>query len=327
MESMLTKSRRAQRLYLYSGFSFFASALAYYIVFRSQLPWPGYEFNFSWARQYYLSDLTHGSYPSFALALSMGLIAIAIFASDKLRAATAIFGIWAIGLLHENAMGTFDSMDVAAGTIGAVIATLLCITAPRMATSAHPAVRYGAVAERAKLLTLMFVTATLATGTSAYEPYSSEGSCIEFDVNGVCIERKQDRQARYLSYAELRNAIKVSEPRALTTVSRIYLYNNFLFANEMNEGIHIIDNTDPRAPQRIAFIEIPGNTEIGIRNDNLYADSYIDLVTLDVSDLNNITEIAREESIFPYNSRQNIPGNINLTGQIDRTRGVVVGYQ
>jgi len=77
----------------------------------------------------------------------------------------------------------------------------------------------------------------------------------------------------------------------------------------------------------LGFIEIPGNTEVAIREDNLYADSYIDLVTIDVSDIVNIREIARSEDSFPYNARQNIPGNINLVGAIDSSRGVVVGYQ
>jgi len=89
----------------------------------------------------------------------------------------------------------------------------------------------------------------------------------------------------YLSYADLRSAVKVTESRTLTSVSR------------------------------------------AIRDNALYADSYIDLVTLDISDMDNIYEVSRVEDVFPYNSRQNIPDNVRLSGNIDRSRGVVVGYQ
>ena len=38
---------------------------------------------------------------------------------------------------------------------------------------------------------------------------------------------------------------------------KIYIYNDYLFINEPNEGIHIYNNVNPSAPVNIAFVPIP----------------------------------------------------------------------
>jgi len=65
-----------------------------------------------------------------------------------------------------------------------------------------------------------------------------------------------------------------------------------------------------------------------VKDDYLYADSYVDLVTLNLADTDNITEVAREQDIFPYDAFQNIPYNVDFDfGVVDRSNGVVVGYK
>ena len=55
----------------------------------------------------------------------------------------------------------------------------------------------------------------------------------------------------------------------------------------------------------------------------------MDLVTLDLNDPANVTEIARQQDIFPYDAFQNIPYNVGFRSSDinDPTRGVVVGYR
>ena len=131
-----------------------------------------------------------------------------------------------------------------------------------------------------------------------------------------------------MSYAELRSSVRMGPIRELSAVNRIYLYKSLILINERNEGIHIIDNRFPASPQQIAFIEIPGNTEISVKDDYLYADSYVDLVTLNLADTDNIVEVAREQDIFPYDAFQNIPYNVDFDfGVVDSSNGVVVGYK
>jgi len=132
----------------------------------------------------------------------------------------------------------------------------------------------------------------------------------------------------YLSYDDLRTGISVGEPVPLTDIQRVYVYQSTVFLNNKNRGLHVIDNSDPSNPTNVAFITIPGNTEISIRDNALYADSYVDLVTLKIDDPNNIVEQDREIDIFPYNAYQNIPDNIYFGYDgIDENKGVIVSYE
>src|SRR5687767_11415565 len=58
----------------------------------------------------------------------------------------------------------------------------------------------------------------------------------------------------YKTLPEVRANMKSSPARALTNPGKIYIYGNYIFLNEPNEGIHIIDNTQPSAPKNISFI-------------------------------------------------------------------------
>ncbi|MGK0366246.1 MAG: hypothetical protein ACI85O_003319 [Saprospiraceae bacterium] len=105
--------------------------------------------------------------------------------------------------------------------------------------------------------------------------------------------------AIYKTQAEM-DAVQVSNEatRALKKPGKIYFYNDFIFINEIREGVHIIDNTDPTSPQNIGFINIEGNADIAIKDGRLYADSYTTLFILDVSDVNNVSVIDRQSTIF-----------------------------
>ncbi len=128
----------------------------------------------------------------------------------------------------------------------------------------------------------------------------------------------------YLSYEDMRSAVKSVSGEELKQTGKIYFYNNYIFINEYLKGIHIIDNTDPSNPQNIKFIEIPGNIDIVIKDNYLYVDSYVDLVVLDISDINHINEIYRVKDVFPYQVPEydyNYP-----LAEINKNAGVVVGY-
>jgi hypothetical protein len=98
---------------------------------------------------------------------------------------------------------------------------------------------------------------------------------------------------------ELRAAVKSEAPRNIEQAGKIYLYGNYIFLNELNKGIHIIDNSNPAAPSKFAFINIPGNVDMAVKGNILYADSYFDLVALDISDPHHVTESKRLEFVFP----------------------------
>jgi len=112
----------------------------------------------------------------------------------------------------------------------------------------------------------------------------------------------------YLTFDELRSSIRTDVPREVNIPGKIYIYDNYLLVNEFGKGIHIIDNTNPSAPIALKFLNIPGNVDMAIRNNILFADSYIDLVAIDITNLLNPEEVNRVENAFP---------NANISFDID----------
>lgn len=129
----------------------------------------------------------------------------------------------------------------------------------------------------------------------------------------------------YLSYEDLRSAVKVEISREIEKPGKIYFKDNYVFVNELMQGVHVIDISDPSNPDNIQFIEIPGNKDIAIKENVLYADSYVDLVTIDVADLNNVEEIGRLEDIFPYTIPE-YDKKYRMT-EIDEEKGMVVDWE
>ena len=104
----------------------------------------------------------------------------------------------------------------------------------------------------------------------------------------------------YLTPDEMRVDISFENPRALNNPGKIYYYNNHIYINEIRKGIHIIDNNDPSNPVNVGFINILGNVDISIRDNVLFADNYIDLLSIDISDYTNPQILDREENVFPF---------------------------
>jgi hypothetical protein len=129
----------------------------------------------------------------------------------------------------------------------------------------------------------------------------------------------------YMTYEELRASITKGNTQELMNPGKIYFKDKYIFIVEERRGIHIYDDTDPAAPVKKDFISIPGVVDISISGSTLYADSYIDLVVLDVSDIMNVHEINRVKGILPYTLPPT--GNDLPYGTIDETQGVVKGWQ
>ncbi|MFW5773371.1 MAG: LVIVD repeat-containing protein [Tangfeifania sp.] len=130
----------------------------------------------------------------------------------------------------------------------------------------------------------------------------------------------------YMSYEDLREAVKLEVARDLENPGKIYFKDGYIFINEELKGIHIIDNRNPENPENIGFIEVPGNVDIAIKNNTLYADSYIDLVAIDISDVNNPQEVHRVEDIFPYTTPPPADEDYRVA-KVDEEEGVVIDWE
>jgi len=128
----------------------------------------------------------------------------------------------------------------------------------------------------------------------------------------------------YMSYKDFREAVKVESTHLLEKPGKIYYKDNYLFINEIMKGIHVYNNTNPASPRYVGFIAIPGNVDMVIKGNIMYADSYIDLVGIDISNPATAKEVARLKSVFPY-SVPPYESSYRL-GTIDDTQGVVVDW-
>jgi hypothetical protein len=102
----------------------------------------------------------------------------------------------------------------------------------------------------------------------------------------------------YTTIDEVRASIEVVSPQSIHSVGKIYFKDDIIFLNQPGEGIHIINNEDPAHPVQLSFLKIPGNFDIAIKGNTLYADSFVDLIAFNVSDLSNIQEVNRVEGVF-----------------------------
>ncbi len=121
-------------------------------------------------------------------------------------------------------------------------------------------------------------------------------SCVKDNCKRTLTHIKYEPVYRTLD--QIRVNPTVEGPRDLKDPGKIYLYGTTLLINERSEGVHIVDNSNPSAPIRTAFITIPGNVDIAMRGNTLYADNYIDLLAIDISDLQNIRVTKRVEDAF-----------------------------
>ena len=107
----------------------------------------------------------------------------------------------------------------------------------------------------------------------------------------------------YKSLTDVRKNMKSGPAQSLHQTGRLYLFGKYIFLNEPDKGIHVIDNSNPSSPKNISFITIPGNAELAVRGNYLYADSYSDLAVFDISNPVNINAKNFISNVFPERNR------------------------
>jgi hypothetical protein len=84
----------------------------------------------------------------------------------------------------------------------------------------------------------------------------------------------------------------------ISQAGQIYVKGSYIYLNDVNKGIHVIDNSDPAHPVPVAFLSIPGNLNIGIRNNVLYADMYADVLSIDISNVRQAKVLGTLRNFF-----------------------------
>lgn len=114
----------------------------------------------------------------------------------------------------------------------------------------------------------------------------------------ACSPPPSPRNPVVLPFEILRQPITAAAPQAIRDNGKIIVYGDYLLINEPNKGFHIFDNSDTSAPEALAFVPVLGNFDISIKNDHLYADSHVDLVVFDLTDMTAPSVVTRLESVI-----------------------------
>ena len=122
----------------------------------------------------------------------------------------------------------------------------------------------------------------------------------------------------YETRKTIRDTVDYVESREINNPGKLNYKDGFIFISEIGKGIHVVDNRNINNPENIGFIILPGNYDIATKDNYLYADSYLDLVVFDVSNLTSISEVNRVEGVFEnYYINQ---------GLYSEELGIVVGF-
>ncbi len=121
----------------------------------------------------------------------------------------------------------------------------------------------------------------------------------------------------FKSLTEVRANMKGYLPQPVKTTGKIFTLGNYIFLSEPDKGIHVFDNSNPSSPKNISFIAVPGNQDLAVKGNYLYADSYSDLVVFDISNPAQVTakkfidNAIPERNIFYYGQSAN-PDSIQV---------------
>jgi hypothetical protein len=108
-------------------------------------------------------------------------------------------------------------------------------------------------------------------------------------------------------------AINGSPAQPVSQAGQLYIKGNYIYLNDIDKGIHIYDNSDPSHPVQTAYLSIPGNENIAINGNILYADMYEDLLAIDISDPHQVKLVGSLRDFF-FGRNTGIDSNIVITG-------------
>lgn len=151
-------------------------------------------------------------------------------------------------------------------------------------------------------------------------------SCDNDDFDDGKYAEYQVARAIKMDKSDFRNSVDILPPKPIEESGKIYAYKNLIFVNDKYRGVHVIDNTDPTSPKKINFIKIAGNVDISVKDDYLYADSLMDLIVMDISDINNIVILNRLENVLRDNVIWPMEVDFFENGNMDYENEILIGW-
>src|SRR5688572_28854299 len=75
----------------------------------------------------------------------------------------------------------------------------------------------------------------------------------------------------YKALTEVVADVKNSSAEGISTPGKMFVIGHYIFLNEVDKGVHIIDNKNPSRPVNKYFIKTPGNMDVAVKGNILYA--------------------------------------------------------
>jgi hypothetical protein len=133
----------------------------------------------------------------------------------------------------------------------------------------------------------------------------SFNACVKSEIRKkmvFAVPQFMERNAYY-------NSLKMQALTEVKAAGKFILYNNYMLLQDRYRGIHIIDVSNMTSPKKIGFIPAGNANDFAMKDNFLYLDCNRDLVTLNLSDINNITLANVQADMF--NSFNGVGNNAN----------------
>ncbi|UZR95623.1 hypothetical protein [Chondrinema litorale] len=156
--------------------------------------------------------------------------------------------------------------------------------------------------------------------------FASMLSCVEGDEPFGGTRPNADALTYIPVYANDQDYLKIQKApaKAIENPAKIFTYNNYLIVNIKNEGFHVIDNSNPKLPQNLFFVEVPGNNDVAVKDGVIYADNYSDIVAFTVETNGELQILERIEDMIEYSS---VPPFTNVYFECpDPNKGIVIDW-
>ena len=154
--------------------------------------------------------------------------------------------------------------------------------------------------------------------------------CLLLCLLGSCEKQEREffnglgKRPVYVALSELRD-IRSEPPQPIQLSGTIFLQDTLLFLLEQRKGIHVFNLRDSLNTINLAFFKIPAITDFVVSGHFLYADSWKDLVVIDISNLNDIRETDRIPDII--NPALYPPLYNGIFECVDESKGAVIGWE
>ncbi len=123
----------------------------------------------------------------------------------------------------------------------------------------------------------------------------------------------------FMSRETLDNSVLyIAEGREMQQTGKIYYRAPYIYVNERYKGVHVINNTNPARPVNEGFILAPGCIDMAVKDNILYLDNSVDLVSFDLEE-KSVTK--RIRNVFPEPIP---PDDFYFFKYIDRPKGYVI---